>query len=194
MRSENVCPSRALMLVLVACCLLSFGCASTTTYVRPDTVTKTMDFSDTDLRMNAEAMVNSLTEADFLYGLDEKPVLALGGIQNRTNDHIDTRSLENTIQTVLFKSGLFRFVDRDMIEKAAQEKAMVDMRRIDVADAVKLGNITGADFFLLGDLSAIDTTHGRRDVAYKKLTMKLVNVETSEVVWLDEKEIKKATR
>jgi len=186
--------TRVLGLFMLAAVVLFVGCSTSSTYVRPDSVTQTTDFSDTDLRMNAEAMVNSLTEAEFLYGAEGKPIIALAGIENKTMQHIDTKSMENSIQTALFQSGLFRFVDREILEQAAQEKALVDLRRIDVADAVKLGNVLGADYFLLGYLSGIDTQHGRRSVHYTKLTMKVVDVHSSEVVWLDEKEIKKASR
>jgi uncharacterized protein (TIGR02722 family) len=181
-------------LVVVGVALAVTACGTTTVYVEPGSITHDVAFTDTDLRMNAEAMVNSLVEASFLRQLDEPPLLALSGIENRTMDHIGVLSFENTIQTRLLESGRFRIVDRTVLETAAQERALASLQRIDVADAVRLGEAIGAEYFLLGEMSAIDAAHGSRPVAYKKLSMRLVDVATTEIVWADEKEIKKAAR
>lgn len=194
MRDQQTARFRLARVVMLIALVALASCATKSPYVDPGSVTQTTKFSDTDLRMNAEAMVTSLLEASFLDNLEERPILATSGIQNRTMQHIDTESIESTIQTALLKSGQFRFVDRTTLQQAAQEQALVSLQRIDVADAVKLGEAIGADYFLLGQLAGMDNQHGRQSVHYTKLAMRLVDVRSTEVVWLDEKEIKKASQ
>ena len=178
----------------LAVLVFAVSCATQSTYIRHDSVAKTEQFSDTDIRLFAETMVNSLLESDIVKERADKPVLAMAGIQNRTMEHIDTRAIDNSVQTVLLKSGKFRFVDRDVVQRMAQERAMVDLQRIDVGDAVKLGGAVGAEYFLLGQLTSVDVKQGRQAIHQKKLTMRVVDVTTSEVMWMDEKEIKKVGR
>jgi len=63
------------------------GCASTT-YITPDTVTKyDSKFSDTDLKIFADYMVNSLLNTRF-FDKDIK-VIGLLHIKNKTSEHIN---------------------------------------------------------------------------------------------------------
>jgi len=77
------------------------------------------------------------------------------------------------------------------LKQQAKEIALVETQRIDVDGAVKLGQLIGADYFLTGDVMSIEKTKGATTLAYYKLTMRLVNVKTSEIVWADEQELKK---
>ena len=189
----------ALLLALA----LVMGCA-TSTYVRPDEVTEwDYTYSDTDMKMLAEKMVMSLSEAELpersqadaqpasRAEAGEKPKLAFLTIGNRTSQHVDTEGISEKILVSLVKLGRFRVMDRKLLKEQAQETALVEKQRIDVAGAVKLGNLIGADYFLTGDIMSIEKTKGSTTLAYYKLTMRLVDVQTSEIVWAEEKELKK---
>jgi uncharacterized protein (TIGR02722 family) len=168
------------------------GC-STSHYVRPDEVTEwDYTYSDTDMKLLAEKMVMSLAEFKLPPRSDTgRPVLAFLAIGNRTSQHIDTEGIAEKIMVALLKLGKFRIVDRELLKQQAKEIALQETQRIDVEGAVKLGSLIGADYFLTGDVMSIEKTRGATTLAYYKLTMRLVDVRTSEIVWADEQELKK---
>jgi len=182
--------TRVMALSMVLSLVLVTGCARSN-YVRPDEVTEwDYTYSDTDMKLLAEKMVMSLSEAD-LPQRGEKPKLAFLTIGNRTSQHVDTDGISEKIMVALVKLGRFRVLERELLEQQAEEIALVDRQRIDVEGAVKLGSVIGADYFLTGDIMSIEKTRGSTTMAYYKLTMKLVDIQTSEIVWADEEELKK---
>jgi uncharacterized protein (TIGR02722 family) len=144
------------------------------------------------MKMMSEKMVQSIAELAVIKHRDSPPKLALLNIGNRTSQHIDTEGIAEKIMVALLKSGAVRIVDRELLKEMAKEKALTSTQRIDVNDAVALGKLVGADYFLAGDIMSIEKQKGTKHMAYYKLTLKLVDVNTSELVWADEKEIKKA--
>lgn len=176
-------------------CLVMLGilACSTSHYVRPDEVTEwDYTYSDTDMKILAEKMVMSLAEFKLPPKADTgKPVLAFLNIGNRTSQHIDTEGIAEKIMVALLKLGKFRIVDRELLKQQAKEIALVETQRLDVDGAVKLGNLIGADYFLTGDVMSIEKTKGAATLAYYKLTMRLVDVRSSEIVWAEEQELKK---
>jgi uncharacterized protein (TIGR02722 family) len=159
--------------------------------VRPDEVTEwDYTYSDTDMKLLAENMVMSLSGVE-LPKAEGKPKVAFVAIGNRTSQHVDTEGISEKIMVALVKLGRFSVLDRQLLAEQAREIALVENQRIDVAGAVKLGNLVGANYFLTGDIMSIEKTRGATTLAYYKLTMRLVNVQTSEIVWADEKELKK---
>jgi len=171
-------------------CALVLSCA-TSNYVRPDETTEwDYTYSDTDMKLLAEKMVQSLSAAT-LPQTAEKPKLAFLTIGNRTSQHVDTEGISEKILVALVQLGRFRVFDRKLLRDQAKENALVEEQRIDVEGAVRLGKLVGVDYFLTGDIMSIEKTHGPTTLAYYKLTMRLVDVGTSEILWADEKELKK---
>lgn len=179
--------------VIVMLLVILGGCSGHSVYVREDQVTKTISYNDTDLKLLAEKMVSSLLESGIL---KNRPKIWVSDIQNNTSEYIDTQGILDKISVALLKSGQVRLVDRQVLKKLASEKMLVDYSRIDVEDAVKLGKVAGADYVLLGNLMSIEHkdkgTFSDEKLVYYKFTMRLVSMD-SEIVWMDEKQIKKAT-
>ncbi len=170
-----------------------FAACATSHYVRPDEVTEwDYTYTDTDMKLLAEKMVMSLAEAELPD--TGRPTIAFLRIGNRTSQHIDTEGIAEKIMVALVKLGKFRVVDRKLLKEQARELALAGEQRIDVDGAVRLGGLVGADYFLTGDIMSIEKRKGATTLAYYKLTMRLVNVRTSEVVWAEEKELKKRSR
>ncbi len=180
---------------LVPAFLIFLACA-TSHYVRPDEVTEwDYTYTDTDMKLLAEKMVMSLAEFKLPTHSDTgKPTIAFLNIGNRTSQHIDTEGIAEKIMVALLKLGKFRIVDRELLKQQAKEIALQESQRIDVEGAVKLGQLIGADYFLTGDVMSIEKTKGATALAYYKLTMRLVDVQTSEIVWADEQELKKKSK
>ncbi len=175
---------------LFAAALLA-GCA-TSHYVRPDEVTEWDEsYTDTDLKLLAEKMVQSLSEKD-LPDLGHQPKLVFLKIENSTSQHVDTDGLADKIKVALVKLGKFLVLSREALKEQAQELALVENQRIDTQGAVRLGKVLGADYFLAGDLMSIEKQSASKGLAYYKLTMELIDVESSAILWAEEHEIKKA--
>ena len=174
--------------------LSTLGCSGSSLYVREDKVTKTVSYNDTDLKLMAEKMVMSLLETDVI---TNKPTIWVSEVQNNTSEYIDTQGILDKISVALLKSGKLRLVDRQALNKIAEEKMRIDYSRIDVQDAVRIGRIVGADYVMLGNLMSIE--HKDKGVfsddklVYYKFTMRLVSMD-SEIVWMDEKELKKSNQ
>lgn len=178
-------------LIILALPLLFVNCGGSSLYVREDQVTKTMSYNDTDLKLMAEKMVMSLLETN---ALTDRPKIWISDVQNNTSEYIDTQGILDKISVALLKSGKVRLVDRQSLTKLAQEKMLVDFKRIDVQDAVKIGKVVGADFVLLGNLMSIEHKDkgflSDDKMVYYKFTLRLVGMDT-EIIWMDEKELKK---
>jgi hypothetical protein len=181
------------LLITVSIIFTLLGCSGSSIYVREDQVTKTITYSDTDLKLMAEKMVTSLLETDILKG---RPIIWISDVQNNTSEYIDTQGILDKISVALLKSGRIRLVDRQALDKLAKEKMLVDYKRIDVQDAVKIGKVIGADYVLLGNLMSIQQKDKgfftENKLVYYKFTMRLIGMD-SEIIWMDEKELKKAT-
>jgi uncharacterized protein (TIGR02722 family) len=194
MNSKLIRKDKALMVFICICLtILALGCGGNSVYVREDEVTKTISYNDTDLKLLAEKMVESLLQSQVC---KERPKIWVSEVQNATSEYIDSQGILDKISVALMKSGKVRLVDRQALKKLAEEKERVETRTMDVADAVRLGKIVGADYVLLGNLMSIEQKKAaffnEERLVYYKFTMRLVSMD-SEIAWMEEKEIKKAT-
>ena len=102
--------------VIIAVLSSATACSSVR-YDDPGRVeTLTIGYGSTDLQTLSSEMVESLIAAPALNYMensgkgDDKRVIAyVGGVENRTSEHIDTEGITDKIQTALLKSGKFRF-------------------------------------------------------------------------------------
>jgi hypothetical protein len=58
---------------------------------------------------------------------------------------------------------------------------------------VQVGKLVGAKYILRGAISSIRKRSDRIDIIYYNITLQLVNIQTGEIVWTDEKEIQRLT-
>ncbi|ENU25743.1 penicillin-binding protein activator LpoB [Acinetobacter modestus] len=161
------------------------------------TETLTKDFGSTDLQQIAAKMVDDMLAFPPVIEMTQsrRPVLFVDRIKNKTQEHIDTESITDTIQTKLINSGKFRFVDMTSVGAMAdqlvyqQQSGMVDKRT-----AVKTGSQIAAEYMLNGNLSSIVKNSGGKSDVYYKFTFKLQNLKTGIVEWTSEKEIRKSAK
>lgn len=182
-------------------CLLAFigswfvsGCSGKSVYVAPgETTQMDADFSDTDMRTMAQSMYNSLQSrlANLMPAEAEVPVVALLSIKNKTSEHIDTDMVADKLQIELLRAGTLRFVDRSKIREMAHEFDLGGSGFVDPSRAKSAGKALGADYFLYGELGSIKKSEGKTQLNYYRLSMKLTDAETNEIVWADDYEVKK---
>jgi hypothetical protein len=173
--------------------------------------TLTIDYGSTDLQTLSAEMVESLIQAPQLNYLensgkgDDKRIIVLtGSVENRTSEHIDTQGITDKMQTALLKSGKFRFV----AEKAGQGEIGDQVRFQQETGRVRedmlrsFGKQLGADVILYGTLRSIDKKKGssvesrgtRKEDVYYQFVLKCVNIDTAEILWQEEAELRKTER
>lgn len=179
--------------MVVVPCLGS--CAGKSVYVPAGSVTQSGTFSDTDMRMMASAMYASLQKrlATIVPADAKPPVVALVHLNNKTSEHIDTDAIADKLQIEMIKAGTLRFVDRSKLHELAKEFDLGESGMTNSETAKRAGNVTGADFLLTGDVGSIVKSSGHDQLNYYRLSMRLLQVETDELVWADDFEIKKAS-
>ncbi|HOD66479.1 MAG TPA: penicillin-binding protein activator LpoB [candidate division Zixibacteria bacterium] len=186
------------LLVVLALAALAIGCGGGQTVTRLDpggTTDLSGKWNETDARLVAEEMIADALARPWLMNFveknGEKPVVTVGTIRNKTNEHIDTEVFTADFERELINSGNVRFVgshdERYEVREERQDQAEFaseETRKL-------LHDELGADFILLGAIKTItDAVEGRSTVFYQT-DLELINIETNEKVWIGTKKIKK---
>ncbi|MBI1380403.1 MAG: penicillin-binding protein activator LpoB [Planctomycetaceae bacterium] len=201
------------------CLTLSFAAAlclapacSSVKYDDPDRAeTLTIDFGSTDLQTLANAMTNSFLQSPALQFLDQsgkgddkRIIMYVGKVENRTSEHIDTQGITDSIRVKLLQSGRFRFTadDAGQDQIGDQVRFQQGSGRVDPAQARAFGKQIGADVIMYGTLRSIEKGRGRsietggtkKEDVYYQFVLNAVNIDTGEIMWADEKDIRKVER
>lgn len=178
---------------LLLCCapLAAAACSTTASYEDPDAVyVAGNEFGFSDLHQIAEQMTNSFLATDS-WGPD-KPRIVFGGVENRTNQHIDTKNITDTIRTALIQSGRFTVLAGEQgISEIEGETGYQQGGAVDLASAVELGRQKGAEYVFYGRFTTLASADGNTKETYYKFTLNSVNAQTREIVWAEEKRIRK---
>ncbi len=189
---------RTPILLAAATLLLTAGCAGQKAFTRgtyedPQTIALLDDrFSENDLQLIAKTMVNSLIASPLISGNAATPAVLVGKMRNRTTEHIDMLALSDKVRTALLQSGKFRFVDGENRSDIAEEYEYQRSGYVDPAQAKGPGHQTGADYMLTGTLTSNVQEVGKDKLVYYKATFQLTGLRSSEIIWSEEKEIRKA--
>ena len=174
--------------------LLLFGCAGKSVYVPPGQTTQIdATFSDTDMRTMAQSMYNSLQSRLVMIRPADAPtpIVGLLRIDNKTSEHIDTDMIADKLQVELLRAGTLRFVDRTRVKAMTAEFDLGGSGFVDPSQAKSAGKALGIDYFLYGELGSIKKREGKTELNYYRVSMKLTDAATDELVWADDYEVKK---
>lgn len=193
------------MLVYLCTCILMIGCSNNTRspgiggnvqYGNSKEVESlTNEFGLTDLQILAESMTSSLLSSQLITNSSERPTITIQGIQNRTDEFIDTQQITNKIRVRLQKSSAIRFMSDAVDEGGALSELQRQGQsgRYSKAKTVKMGKAEGARYRLFGVINSIvKQASGLKNIDYT-LTLQLEDLETSEIAWTDEKDIRKTS-
>lgn len=174
------------------------ACASKVEYGDAQAVeTVDINFGSTDLQTTAAGMVDSLLTFPPVVTLTQhkRPILFVDTVRNKTEEHIDTESVTDTIVNKLLRSGKFQFVDMTAANAvAAQRDFQQQGGLVDPAKAAQFGQQVGAQYMMYGNLSGITKRSKKEKDVYYKFTLKLLDLESGLLVWQDEQEIRKSKR
>lgn len=180
---------------LLTLSLWVIGCAGESVYVPPDSVTQFDDsYSDTDLRIMAEQMTRSLITTPKIANSTKPLVVAILDIQNKTSQHINTEDITDKLMMAMLKTGRMRFVDRTLLKSMAKEISLSSTGLVDPAQQKQLGKMAAADILMSGEITSINKANARASMTYYRLSLHLTDLETNEIIWADETEIKKSAK
>ena len=177
---------------------LAVGCAGPRAFTKgsyedPQTIALLDDrFSENDMQLIAKKMISSLVASNHLTSTVSIPVVMVGKMRNRTAEHIDMTMLSDKVKTSLIQSGRFRFADAENRKAIAEEYEYQQAGYVDPRQAKAPGSQTSADYLLTGTLTTNIQEVGKDKLVYYKANFQLTNLLTSEIIWSDEKEIRKA--
>lgn len=186
-------------LLLVVVLGLAVGCSSAPK-VRRTAVEETIDLSgrwnDSDSRMVADEMIKDCLNRPWLPEFQshkgEKPVVIVGTVLNRSDEHINTQVFVKDLERALINSGLVGFVaSRDERRELRKERADMQLGFTSAETEKAMGQEVGADFMLKGTLNSVrDQIRGQYVILYQ-VNLEIHNLETNRKVWIGQKKLKK---
>ena len=173
-----------------------FGCSPSIKRVETNLVKDVGGgWNDTDAQMVAAEMINDCLNAGWynktLLKLGKEPVVIVGTVSNNSMDHINTDVFVEEIQRALINSGKVEFV------ASKSERGEVRTERLEQDEFASeetrkaFGKEIGADFMLSGTLNSVVDKSGKKALVFYQVNMKLINLETNQIVWNGQKQIKK---
>jgi hypothetical protein len=165
------------------------GCASTQ-YVdsRKDKGSRT--WGAKEINETVDTMVESLYTT--LKGLNKDTLIAVNKIRNRTSEHIDTQMIANELSTRLIKRGI-PFIDKSHRGESIKEIEFGQTGMVDSESAISAGKLKSPNYELTGDVTDNVTYEGNQKKQFIIVTLKLVEVETTAVVWQERQEFMKVS-
>lgn len=162
------------------------------TYQDPEQIVMLSDrWNQNDMQLVAKKIVESLglwITRDTL----TKPVVILETPKNRTTEHIDLQALYDHVKTELINSGQVTFLDKAARQEIAEEYEYQGSGYVDASEATGPGKQRAAQYLLGLVITSTVQQVGDKKVVYYKSTFELTDIETTEIVWTDHKEITKS--
>ncbi|MFH1829648.1 MAG: penicillin-binding protein activator LpoB [Pseudomonadota bacterium] len=190
-----------LIIIVVAISMLAFlqfGCAQKRVYTKgkyvdPDEVYLLSDkFVEADLQLIADRLSENLLASALMAEQEGKPAVIISLFTNGTDEHIDILSLTNNLRTKLNKSNRFKFLNERLRKALAKEYEYQSSGYVNPETAKMKGKQIGADWMISGHISSIKQPVGKKEIVYYKTTLEITDIETSEILWTEEIEVKKA--
>ena len=182
----------------VAFGLLLSGCSSTPTVNRL-VVDEVIDLSgywnDTDSRLVSEEMVGDCLSSPWSNRAAAKfgrqPSVIVGAVRNRSSEHLNTQTFVKDLERAFVNSGIVDVVassdERQMMRSEREDQ----QRHSSIETAKSMGQETGADFMLQGQINSILDAAGKQQVRYYQVELELVDLESNRKVWIGQKKLKK---
>ncbi|WP_245935615.1 penicillin-binding protein activator LpoB [Sediminitomix flava] len=173
------------------------ACSRKVTRVSPD---QQIDISgrwnDTDSKLVAEEMIRDVLSKPWYRRFQSEndgktPVVIVGDVVNKSFEHISSDTFIKDVERELINSGQVRIVQNAMFREALRDEKKQQQTNVTPETRKKIGVELGADFMLFGTINSIVDEYKKEKVINYKVNLELSNLETTETVWIGDKEIKK---
>ena len=183
--------------LVLASTLIGTGCSAFRASVQEEDVStasaKPLDtgYDFGDLRWLGESVSLDMMSSAILRG--NRPILVVMGIENRTDEHIDTKAITDTIRTKLINSGAASFVNESQRDNLIREQGF-QLVNCTPETRVMIGKQLGARYMLTGSLVKITKNSPRQvrlskqEQVYFQLTAEVTDLETGLIAWTTQKE------
>lgn len=156
-------------------------------------------WNPTDARLTVQKMITDMDNASWIANWRsdnnkkpaDRPFLLVDDMENRTSELIDTKALFEDMRAQLLNEGKVRFIDGDMRARILDEYKYQQSGMVRQGSEKGPGKQFSADFFLSGAISSIVSKQGGTSSVQYQIEMKLVDIETGELVWSGIEKIRK---
>jgi penicillin-binding protein activator len=189
--------SKSVVLGLVVMVLaMMVGCSASTRDVSPDEVRhydENYDFSDK--KAIVSSLVNSLMSKPPLVARNDRPVLIVYNVANRTSEHIETDAITDDIRQEILQSGKARFVNEVQRDTIQKESAYQYSGNVSPETRIQRARQVGAEYMISGTLRSITKNQPKemrmtkKTLQYYSLTLELTDLQTGLIEWTDNVEI-----
>ena len=191
---KNFLPLLTLTFILVICSCADRKVARVNT---DQVIDLSGRWNDTDSRLVSEAMITDLLGSRWLPVYESRhnnarPVLVVGTITNKSHEHINSETFIKDIEKAIIRNGSVRLVQAgEKRQELRTERDEQNQGYTSPETAKKWGLELGADFMLQGTINSIVDSYKKEKVVYYQIDLELTDLETNEVVWMGDKNIKK---
>lgn len=153
-------------------------------------------WNDTDSKQVAENMTADVLSKPWLTRFSEanegkRPVVIIGDVLNKSHEHISSETFIKDIERAFVNSGKVRVVESSALRDKIRDELSSQQDNATDATKKELAKELGADFMMFGSInSTVDAYKKEKVVAYK-VNLELADLQTTEKVWIGDKEIKK---
>ncbi len=174
-----------------------FACGPKATRVETNLVKDVSGgWNDTDAQMVAQEMITDCLQGGWYAKYlgksgGKEPVVIVGTVTNESSEHINTRVFLEEIQRALINSGKVDFVASKTERGEIRDERLEQDEFASEATRKAFGQEIGADFMLSGVLSSVVDKSGSKALVFYQTNLKLINIETNQIVWNGQKQIKK---
>lgn len=192
MKTLSAPPILGLLLVAIS------GCGGTqVARIDPgETVDLSGFWNDSDSRMVAEEMISDALSTpwrrQFMQrNAGELPTVIFGAVGNRTTEHIEVSTFLRDIERAFVNSGDVQVV-ADRNERGAIRDERTDQQTNATPESrARMRNELGADYILMGTITATEDVEGNREVVQYQVDLNLTDLESNVRVWVGQKKLKK---
>lgn len=189
-------PVAILAMLILAFVIATVGCVTSVRRIEND---RPIDLSgrwnDTDSTLIAKAMAGEITTTAWRNRFVEKegrlPVIIVGGIRNRSSEHIDVVLFVKDIERALVNSGYAQIV----ADSAARDEIRTerDDQQLNASSETRarLINEAGADMILQGRIGSVTDRIDDRQVIFYQVDLELIDLESNLKLWIGSEEIRK---
>lgn len=187
-------------LCLILTFLFLFGCSSVkvSRIETNEIVDLSGDWNDSDSQIVSKAVINECLNGgwrdNFIASKGRIPVVIVGTVLNKSQEHINMQTITKDMETELVNSGRIRFVASKNERNELREEKMDQAEFSNEKTRKAQKNETGADFMLKGQLNTIFDGLKGQTVKYYQVELELINIETNEKAWIGQKKIKKLVK
>lgn len=182
--------------LLVLFLSLSCGGSREVTRVDPDIqIDLSGRWNDTDSKLVAEEMIGDVLSKPWITRFeakaDKRPVVIIGDVVNRTHEHISSETFIKDIEREFINSGRVRVVENAAFRDKLREE--LESQQVNASEETRkqLAKELGADFIMFGTINSTIDELGKEKVVAYKTNLELVDLQSTEKVWIGDKEIKK---